>query len=150
MVPHDIELSDHERVADALRDLYLRSHRVIDRTMAARGASLARTKLLLLIAREGSLRSADVATYFGHAPRTVTEAIDGLERDGLVRRDPDPADRRAKRISLTDAGAAVVRHTEGARRTFVEQVFGVLSPGECQTIVALIGRVNDRLAEMGG
>ena len=83
-------------------------------------------------------------------PRTVTEAIDGLERDGLVRRDPDPADRRAKRISLTAAGQAAVEAAESSRVRYIENVFGVLSAGECEEIVRVVGKLNDRLAELGG
>jgi DNA-binding MarR family transcriptional regulator len=149
MVPQDND-ADVDRVADSLRDLYLRSHRVMDRLMSAHGASFARTKLLLLIARQGPVRSIDLASYFGYAPRTVTEAIDGLERDGLVRRDPDPDDRRAKRISLTGTGLVAVESAEAARREFVDGVFGVLDPAERAEMVRLIGRLNDRLAELGG
>lgn len=149
MVPQDIE-ADIDRVSDSLRDLYLRSHRVMDRLMSRHGASFARTKLLMLIARQGPIRSIDVAAYFGYAPRTVTEAIDGLERDGLVRRDPDPDDRRAKRISLTETGLIAVGSAEAARREFVDGVFGVLDSDERAQMVRLIGRLNDRLAELGG
>jgi DNA-binding MarR family transcriptional regulator len=39
-------------------------------------------------------------------PRTVTGLIDNLERDGLVRRVPDPSDRRSVRAQLTRAGLA--------------------------------------------
>ena len=39
-------------------------------------------------------------------PRTVTGLIDNLERDGLVRRIPDPLDRRSVRAQLTRAGLA--------------------------------------------
>ena len=150
MVPHDYRHSDREKAGDALRCFYLRSHRLIDRIMTAHGASFARARVLMHIAREGPLRSIDLAESFGYAPRTVTEAIDGLERDGLVRRDPDPADRRAKRISLTAAGQAAVEATESSRVRFVENVFGVLSAGECEEIVRVVGKLNDRLAELGG
>src|SRR5712671_6255112 len=37
-------------------------------------------------------------------PRTVTGLVDKLERDGLVRRVPDPSDRRSVRAQLTKAG----------------------------------------------
>ena len=148
MENRELGLSDLEAVSDALRNLYLRSHRVVDRRMTAQGASFARTKILLLIERSGSLRASDIATFFGHAPRTVTEAIDGLERDGLVRRNADPDDRRAKRISLTSAGKAVIEETDSSRRAFIEDAFGVLSPAECRTMVSLIGRVNERLKQM--
>ncbi len=118
--------------------------------MSAHGASFSRTKLLLLIARQGPVRSIDLASYFGYAPRTVTEAVDGLERDGLVRRDPDPDDRRVQRISLTETGLVAVESAEAARREFVDGVFGVLEPEERAQMVRLIGRLNNRLAELGG
>jgi DNA-binding MarR family transcriptional regulator len=141
---------DYEQVAQALRDFYLRSHRVIDRVMTAQGASFARAKLLMYIAGQGPVRSIDLATHFGYAPRTVTEAVDGLERDRLVRRDPDPDDRRAKRISLTDEGIAAAESAERSRRSHVENVFSTLSAEECDEMIRLFGKLNDRLVALGG
>ncbi|HZK73201.1 MAG TPA: MarR family transcriptional regulator [Clostridia bacterium] len=37
-------------------------------------------------------------------PRTMTDIIDVLERDGLVNRAPDPADRRSVQAVITEAG----------------------------------------------
>jgi DNA-binding MarR family transcriptional regulator len=150
MGPHDQPTTDYDRTAVALRDFYLRSHRVIDRVMTAEGASFARARLLMLIAKDEPIRSTDLAASLSYAPRTVTEAVDGLERDGLVRRDPDPADRRAKRISLTEEGRAAARKAEQSRIGFVESVFSVLTPAECEEMIRLVGKLNDRLAELGG
>lgn len=150
MVPHNKSASDYDRAAEALRDFYLRSHRVIDRIMSAKGASFARAKMLMHIARQGAVRSIDLASLLGYAPRTITEAIDGLERDGLVRRDPDPDDRRAKRISLTPAGIEAVEGAEASRLSYVEEVFSALSANEREEIIRLVGKLNDRLAELGG
>jgi DNA-binding MarR family transcriptional regulator len=148
MVPHDIADDSAERAADTLRDFYRRSQRVIDRAMARHGASYARARLLLMIVRDGPLRSTDLASAFSYAPRTVTEAIDGLERDGLVRRDPDPDDRRAKRVSLTAEGERAAAGAERARRAHVEHVFGALGPGEREDLTRLLTRLNERLEEM--
>jgi DNA-binding MarR family transcriptional regulator len=150
MVPHQNPGDLSEQAAVMLRDFYRRSQRVIDRSMAEQGASFARTRLLLQIMREGPLRSADLASTFNFAPRTVTEAIDGLERDGFVRRDPDPDDRRAKRISLTPGGTIAAEGAERVRREHVERVFGVLGVAEREELTRLIGKLNDRLAELGG
>jgi DNA-binding MarR family transcriptional regulator len=142
--------ADYDRVGNAMRDFYQRSHRLIDRIMTAKGASFARARILSQIAQAGTLRSIDLAASFGYAPRTVTEAIDGLERDGLVRRDPDPADRRAKRISLTPAGEASMKVVEVSRLKYMSDVFGVLETDECDEIVRIVGKLNARLAELGG
>jgi DNA-binding MarR family transcriptional regulator len=141
-------LADCERTANALRDYYLRAHRVAERRMTAQGTSFARHKLLMMVAQQQPVRSIDIAAAMGQAPRTVTEGIDGLERDGLVRRVPDPADRRAKRISLTDAGHAAVRAAEPAREQFIVDLLGALAPKERDELVMLIDKLNARLLEM--
>lgn len=139
---------DFRTPLDSVAAFYLGMHRAMDRLMKANGASFARTKLLLFIRRHDPVRSADIAEAFGHAPRTITEAIDGLERDGLVRRDPDPLDRRAKRISITPAGIAAVEASEPVREAFLNGVFDVLDESERATMALLFGKLNERLASL--
>jgi len=141
---------DHDRAGDAMRAFYQRSHRLIDRVMKAKGASYARARTLNQIALAGTIRSTDLAALSGFAPRTVTEAIDGLERDGLAMRTPDPTDRRVKQISLTLAGVAAVEAAEQSRVKYVQDVFGVLTATECDEIVRIVGKLNERLATLGG
>ncbi|TDD80471.1 MarR family winged helix-turn-helix transcriptional regulator [Actinomadura rubrisoli] len=44
-----------------------------------------------------------------HCDKTnITGLVDRLERRGLVRRQPDPVDRRAAKVVLTEQGAALV------------------------------------------
>jgi len=150
VVPHEPAFVDLDRVYDAFREFYVRSHRLVDRKMTEQGASLAKARILSMIARDGPIRSIDLASAFGYAPRSVTEAIDGLERDLLVRRDPDPEDRRAKRISLTDEGRAAVESSEASRRAFIEAVYGTLDRNECEEVVRLIGKLVERLGHLGG
>ena len=150
MAPQETSWHDHERVAGALREFYLRSHRLVNRIMTEQGASFAKARILSMIDRQGPVRSIDLASAFGYAPRTVTEAIDGLERDGLVRRDPDPGDRRAKRISLTELGRTAIASSEASRRDFIESMYGGLSHDECEAMVNVVGKLIDRVAELGG
>lgn len=150
MGPHDLLTQELEDVSDALRDFYHRAHRLTDRMMTARGASYARLRMLMQISRAATLRSTDLAASLGYAPRTVTEAIDGLERDGLVRRVADPEDRRAKRISLTPAGEDAARNSEASRQQFLQEVFGALDVDERSDVIRLVGKLNQRLADLGG
>ena len=53
---------------------------------------------------EDGLRLTDLATRAGITPQSMGELVDDLEVKGYVERLPDPADRRAKRIYLTDRG----------------------------------------------
>ena len=120
-------MSDPESLASDLFGLFVRMHRSMNRRMADQGASLARTKLLLFLQRRGPTRAADIADFFDNAPRTVTEAIDGLERDGLVIRTPDARDRRVKQVSITDEGRRVTGETEPLRQELINGVFGTLT-----------------------
>lgn len=64
---------------------------------------MAQLRLLALLA-EQPRRSTDIASFFDQAPRTVTQAIDALEQNGLVSRSPAADDRRSKLVQITDAG----------------------------------------------
>lgn len=129
--------------------LYLRMHRLMDRRMSSKGMSLARTKLLMYLSREGPARAADLADFFQLAPRTVTESVDILERDGFLRRDPDPLDRRVKRISITEGGRAMVAATEPIRVELIEDIFGVLSDKERAQLSAILDKLADAVERQG-
>jgi DNA-binding MarR family transcriptional regulator len=141
-------MHDLEALFADLARVFLRSHRLLDRRMTAGGASLARTKLLLYLeGQEGEARAADIAEFFGLAPRTVTEALDALERDGMVRRERDPRDRRVKRLSITEAGLAATAATEPLRLALVEQIFGVLDREERDRLATILAKLTAALVE---
>ncbi|KPL66883.1 MarR family transcriptional regulator [Erythrobacter sp. SG61-1L] len=138
-------MSELEPLVSAYAELYLQLMRTMDRRMADQGASLARTKLLLCLQKRGPLRATDIADFFSQSPRTVTEAIDGLERDGLVERKPDPDDRRAKFINVTEKGLEAAAKTEPLRRQLIDQTFGTLDDDERATLLRLLNKASASL-----
>ncbi|MFJ6199980.1 MarR family winged helix-turn-helix transcriptional regulator [Micromonospora sp. NPDC092111] len=75
--------------------------------------------LLLWVRRSGPIRLTDLATLLGIGKGTLSRQIQGLEVLGLVRRDPDPADRRAAQLCLTEEGT---RRFDAARTARMEQM----------------------------
>ncbi|CAN5452918.1 MarR family transcriptional regulator [soil metagenome] len=140
--------ADPTAIAEELSRFYLGTTRFLNAGMKAQGASLARLKLLLFIERGKSVRSTDLMESFGFAPRTITEAIDGLEREGFVRRDADPKDRRVKHIVITDAGRAVLKQAEPWRQACIHTIFGVLAQDEAAEFGRLLSKMNDHLATL--
>lgn len=137
--PEEDLLTDLARLYGALR-------RRFDRALMEQGLSLARTKMLYAIQGEcGTARAADLADRFGLAPRTVTEALDGLERDGLVERVPDPVDRRAKRLQITPAGEAAVQVTEPLRQQLSHEIMAVLDEGERAALHVTLNKLLQRI-----
>ena len=53
---------------------------------------------------------------------------------GLVRRSPDPTDRRATTLALTDAGRDLVARVDDVRRAASERTLDVLTPAQRRTL----------------
>nr|WP_213535669.1 MarR family transcriptional regulator [Paenibacillus sp. J45TS6] len=61
-----------------------------------------RLRLLSVVAETGKIRMNELAVKLGVKARTVTDFVDALEQDKLLVRIPDPTDRRATLIQLTE------------------------------------------------
>ena len=71
--------------------------------------------------------------------RTVlTYLIDDLERAGLVRRRPDPADRRSRLVVATEHGRSVWRQRQQALRRVEDHLLGSLPASSAATLRALL------------
>lgn len=136
-----LEYGEIEELVEALGIAQMRSQRTLDVMMAEHGISSSRHRLLSYIKSHGPVRSADISAHFGFAPRTVTDAIDVLERAEMVVRNPDSADRRAKWISITQAGEAVIASTEAQRRSCLSQFFGRLDSGERHALLTALNKL---------
>ncbi|WP_285658605.1 MarR family winged helix-turn-helix transcriptional regulator [Actinomycetospora sp. NBRC 106375] len=74
--------------------------------------------------------------------RTVmTYLLDELEKAGLVERRPDPADRRARQVLLTDTGGARLCDLERRLRDAEEDLLAPLEPAERDVLRALLQRL---------
>jgi DNA-binding MarR family transcriptional regulator len=90
--------------------------------------------LLLRLCTSGTASVGDLARAAGVSSRNVTGLVDTLERAGLVRRAPDPADRRSVLVSSTDAGTAWVAEFRGPAVAAMAALFH----GHTDTEVALL------------
>jgi DNA-binding MarR family transcriptional regulator len=64
------------------------------------------------IKAEGT-RLTNLAAWAGMSPPAMAELVDELEADGLLERRPDPADGRAKLVTLTSAGWEAIHTGRG-------------------------------------
>ncbi len=67
----------------------------------------------------------------------LTTVIDNLERRGLVRRGPNPDDRRAYLIALTPTGEALIARAFGPHAARITRLLGALSPAEQRQLGSL-------------
>jgi DNA-binding MarR family transcriptional regulator len=92
----------------ALLSVLASAHRLqagIETALEEVGLSMAKVGVLRTLATEGQpLALGELAERNQCVPSNITQLVDRLEADGLVRRESDPKDRRVRRASLTDAG----------------------------------------------
>jgi DNA-binding MarR family transcriptional regulator len=144
MAPHNLHIMAMKstfEVSDKLFELYHRVHRLVNESMTEEGVSLARSKFLFFLSKLGPCRSTDIACALNFAPRTVTEAIDGLERDKLVERKPDPEDRRAKIVSITEVGRVVLEAAEHPRKQLIDEIFSALDDQQLDQMYDIVSRL---------
>jgi DNA-binding MarR family transcriptional regulator len=133
----------------------LSTARAIDRDCAIRlgshGLSEGRFVLLFLLRdRPDGLAPHVLADRAGVTRGTITGLLDGLERDGLVRRTADPEDRRRVRVMLTTSGEAVTARAFQEHAGWIAGLTAGLSAEEQADLVRLLGKLRAGLASEDG
>jgi len=101
---------------------------------AGTGLRPAHGNALEMLALEDGLRLTDIAAQAVMAPQSMGELVDDLVAKGYLRRQEDPADRRAKRIYLTGQGRQAAGAGEAATRQAEQQIQAALGPRQYQQL----------------
>ncbi|WP_051461722.1 MarR family winged helix-turn-helix transcriptional regulator [Tomitella biformata] len=108
------------------------------------GINPSQARALRALARAGHpLRSGELAERLRIQARSGTDVIDGLEAGGLVRREPDPADRRAVQVELTPAGVELAKQIGAAQRSASAEFFAVLPATEQEALRSLLDHLTE-------
>ena len=131
---------------DEVGERYLAVHhrmfRAVNDEMSGCGLSMARTKVLLRLREQGPVRQSVLAADFGLSPHSITDIVDGLERLGMAERRPDPTDRRAKLVAITDAGLAGLDVANATRQRLLTRIFGALDEADRATLLRLLDQLD--------
>jgi DNA-binding MarR family transcriptional regulator len=106
--------------------------------MGQAGTTPARARLLMVLQCRGSCKMNEVGAELGVTPRNVTKLVDGLEGEGLVRREPHPEDRRATLLRLTPEGAAVCKESMIVNQAAAAELFERLTPADRQHLARIL------------
>ena len=127
-----------EQVGERYLTVHHRIFRAVNDEMSGSCLSMARTKVLRRLHEQGPTRQNVLAADFGLSPHSITDIVDGLERVGMAERRPDPTDRRAKLVAITEAGEAGLDVANAALERLLKQVFGALSEADRATLLRLL------------
>jgi DNA-binding MarR family transcriptional regulator len=128
------EVGDAGRVADRLHSAaihLLRRLRVEDEAL---GISAPRLSVLSVLVFGGPRRIGDLARIEQVEPPTMTRLVDGLVRDGLAIREPDPDDARAVQVRATSTGAKTLKRGRARRVETLRSALTALSPADLASL----------------
>jgi DNA-binding MarR family transcriptional regulator len=120
--------------------------RLMRRLRAEHGVSLAQGAVLGRLDREGTQSVSDLAGKERMRPQSMAQTVADLEGEGLVRRNPDPDDRRRALISLTSAGSELIAATRQRREGWLVRAIEELPDEDRETVeraVVLLGHLAD-------
>lgn len=105
--------------------------------------------LRLRLAPHHQLRGIDLCRQLRKSPSHVSRIIDRAEQHRLVKRRPDPEDRRAQQITLTDGGEeAVDAYLPHLVEVLNQTIYAALTDDEIETLIDLLARVTSSARQL--
>lgn len=115
---------------------------------AGMGLTPGEARALVNAARAGPTRQTALAERMGVEAMTLCAYLDRLEALGLIRRDGDPADRRAKLVSVTDAAQPVLEEIVRVSAALRADFSGDLTPAQVEEIRLGLKHIRENLVAM--
>jgi DNA-binding MarR family transcriptional regulator len=121
--------------------------RRFDRNGRRLGLTRAQCRTLGYLARNEGINQAGLADLLEIRPMTLVRQIDRMQEAGWIERRPDPTDRRARRLFLTDKARPVLGRIWDVATETQDQVLAALSPDESDQLIDLLRRVHGALTD---
>jgi DNA-binding MarR family transcriptional regulator len=112
--------------------------RMFIRLPSVQRLSFTTLSVLHTLTRRGSKRLGELTASEQVTQPAITQIVNGLERDGLVERRPDPSDRRAVLVQVTPRGAAIMNGRRADRITNLAELTRRLTSTQRAAIVAAL------------
>ncbi len=106
--------------------------------------------VILIALRDGPAQSQSRLAAATRRDKTrLIPILDRLEGQGLLRREPDPADRRNRIVDLTEPGRALVADCQGAIRRMEHELLAELPEADRVSFITQLERVSALLRVWG-
>jgi MarR family transcriptional regulator for hemolysin len=119
-----------------------------ERVLAEAGGSASAWQVLLLVRSAQWETQSRLAEAMGVTGATLTHHLAGLERDGLVRRWRDDANRRVQHAALTEDGEVLFERLREVAVRHDERLRSKLTPAETALLAELLGKLEAGLEEL--
>ena len=112
------------------------------------GLSMSQINTLVHIHHAGGSGVTDLGEHLGISNAAVSQLLERLVQQGLILRYEDPADRRAKKLTLTDKGAQTLQEGIHARQGWLHDLSATLSTAEKEQVAAALKILIDKTRQM--
>jgi DNA-binding MarR family transcriptional regulator len=129
------------RATGAVRSIVF-LYREFERVCRDEGISIPQYRLLLYL-RHGPKRAGELAAQAAIQRPTLTSLVDGLEKDGRLRRVQVEADRRGVRLELSDTGMHDMRGIESKLAELIEGLVDGADADEILDAFTKVARILD-------
>jgi MarR family transcriptional regulator, organic hydroperoxide resistance regulator len=109
--------------------------------LAPLGIHAGQDRLMEEIWRADGLRQGELIERLGLEPPTVTGILQRLEREGFIRRRPDPENRRVQRVYLTEEGRKLERPVRKVWSEVEKEFLANLSAAERKELLETLTRL---------
>jgi MarR family transcriptional regulator for hemolysin len=106
------------------------------------GLTQAQCRILGYLVRNEGINQVGLADLLEIRPMTLVRHIDGMQDAGWIERRPDPADRRARRLFLTELARPILSRIWDVAGETQDQVLAPLSRREADQLIELLRRVH--------
>lgn len=141
-------MADHIPQQALAADLSLASRKMrnlFDALVRERGLTLPRARALLLLAETRTWTQRELAEELEIEQPTVVRLLDGMEKQGLIARQPVASDRRANHIKLTTVGSNHLEDLREATGRLREAIVSGLTDLEIANAGAVLRAINQNL-----
>lgn len=139
-----------EELADKFFSVAQALKRLVNARVQHTGLSMARLRVLFHLIEGEGVRIGELSHCVDVVPRTMTQTVAVMERDGLVERRPDPTDGRATIVSITDEGRRSFAEGMRSQARAVSDVFDGLDADQRVALVEVLDRLGDAVATASG
>lgn len=132
-----------DKVAILIKKTELVIEKLSNRVLAPYELTHTQYKILMLLCREPerSFRQIDIETHFGMTNPTVTGILQNLEKKGLIRRIPNPDDKRSKLLMLTEQTLGMKEELCALGESIERQITANLSEDESRQLIELLKKI---------
>ncbi|MCZ4278990.1 MarR family winged helix-turn-helix transcriptional regulator [Rhodococcoides yunnanense] len=117
---------------------------LMDRGVKQLGLTSIRARLLHAVFQLGPQRQRQLSDALGCSAQQVAAVLDVLSDKGLISRQPDPTDRRAFLVSLSQQGDALARDIESYRATAAEWLLKDISDEQLEAFVTVARHIRQQ------